>query len=383
MKRIILIVALIITGPRLFSQDDSGGGLSAGGYATWLHTAIFRDFSDTWVNTGMLHNRLNFKAYPDNKSQFALEIRNRIVIGDMLLLDPSYASSLDSDIGWVDMSWNVVNENSIIFNTMVDRLYFDYNAGKLQLRIGRQRINWSQALVWNPNDIFNTYSFFDFDYVERPGSDAVRLTYSTGPSSAAETAVKLNHEGKVTVAALYRFSLLNADIQFLAGETDQEMATIGTGWSATAGANSIRGEATLFYPFGSSSLGESTAIITAGIDRAFSDKFSTMLQAMYSNRPLELDSFDQLYTGGLKASQIAFSEFSAMGQVTWTPVPLINISFSGIWYPDLKGFYAGPSLDFSMAENVDFSFLYQHFNSVISGNDIRMNLGFIRIRYSF
>ena len=34
---------------------------------------------------------------------------------------------------------------------------------------GRQRINWGQTFVWNVNDVFNAYSYFDFDYKERPG----------------------------------------------------------------------------------------------------------------------------------------------------------------------------------------------------------------------
>ncbi|MCK7542259.1 MAG: hypothetical protein MZV63_70990 [Marinilabiliales bacterium] len=69
---------------------------------------------------------------------------------------------------------------SHVLNTFIDRASVDFTAGTLQVSAGRQRINWSQALVWNPNDIFNTYSSFDFDYMERPGSDAVRVDLLTG-----------------------------------------------------------------------------------------------------------------------------------------------------------------------------------------------------------
>ena len=61
----------------------------------------------------------------------------------------------------------------------------------------RQRINWGQTLVWNPNDIFNAYSYFDFDYIERPGSDAIRLQYYPDYSSAIEMAVKADYENKI------------------------------------------------------------------------------------------------------------------------------------------------------------------------------------------
>ncbi len=104
---------------------------------------------------------------------------------------------------------------------------------------------------------------------------------------------------------------------------------------------------------------------------------------MYSNNPIALDSFTELYGGGLTARDLAFSKFSAVGQLTYAPMPLLNISLSAIWYPDLKGFYTGPSLDFSLAENVDFTFLWQYFSSTIGSDEIRINLAFLRVRYNF
>lgn len=357
--------------------------ITAGGYASWLHTAMFEKPADSWINSSMLHNRLNFKAYAGSRVTFALELRNRFVTGDIIALDPGYVPGLAADNGWIDLSWNISDGSSYVLNSMIDRAYLDLTLGRLQVTAGRQRINWSQSLVWNPNDIFNTYSFFDFDYVERPGSDALRLVYSTGPSSAAEAAVKIDNHGRFTAAALFRFSLLNTDLQFFAGESDEEFFTAGTGWSGAVGPFSVRGEATLFSPFEGSEHEGSTVIATAGIDRAFSDRLTAMVQVMYSNRPLLLDSFTDLYEGGLTARELAFSEFSAVGQITWSPMPLLSITLAAMWYPDLDGWYAGPSVDLSLAENVDFSFLLQHFDMRLASAETKLNLGFLRIRYSF
>jgi hypothetical protein len=357
--------------------------LTAGGYASWLHMAMFEKPSENWINSSMFHNRLNFKAYAGTSVTIALELRNRFVTGDMIKLDPLYARSLASDDGWIDMSWNLFSGSSFALNTMIDRAYVDFTAGKLQVRAGRQRINWSQALIWNPNDIFNTYSFFDFDYVERPGSDALRLSYSTGPASAVETVVKVDNENRITAAALGRFSFLSTDLQFLTGVTDDDFFTAGTGFSGAVGSVSVRGEATLFAPFRSAGEEKNTFIATLGLDKAFSDKVTTLAQVMYSNNPADLTGFNELYEGGLTARQLAFSKFCAAAQVSYTPVPLLNISLSAIWYPDLDGYYAGPAVDISLAQNVDFSFLWQHFNSTIAEEETRINLGFIRIRYSF
>lgn len=394
-QKILTLLIVVILTPAGYSQEtirvdevsltgeDKSDRITAGGYASWLHTAMFEKPSEPWINSSMLHNRLNFKAYAGSKITLALELRNRFVTGDMISLDPAYVSGLSADAGWADLSWNISRGSSYVINTMIDRAYIDFTAGQMQVRAGRQRINWSQALIWNPNDLFNTYSFFDFDYVERPGSDALRLVYSTGPSSSLEAAVKVDGGNRVTAAALGRFSLLNTDLQFLAGITDDRYFTAGTGWSGAIGSVSARGEATLFTPVDGTEGENSNFIATLGIDKAFSDKFTALAQVMYSNHPVSLTGFTDLYSGGLTARQLAFSEFSAAAQLTWSPVPLLSLSASAIWFPDLDGFYAGPSADISLAENVDFSVLWQHFSSTFGEEETRINLGFIRIRYSF
>ena len=280
-------------------------------------------------------------------------------------------------------SWNLIDEKKFVFNTTIDRAWIEFTGNLLQIRLGRQRINWSQSLVWNPNDIFNTYSFFDFDYVERPGSDAIRIIYSPTASSAAETAVKVEHNGSITAAALYRFSFSGVDIQFLGGEMSGKTFVAGSGWSGAIGSWSIRGEATWFQPYNRVVETKGTGIFTLGTDKTFSEKLTGVVQIMYCNRPVQLFSFSDLYYGGLTAAQLAFSDITAMGQLTWTPMPLINVTGSGIWYHDLKGFFAGPSIDISITENVDFSFMWQYFHSTINNTDTRVNLAFLRFRYSF
>ena len=104
---------------------------------------------------------------------------------------------------------------------------------------------------------------------------------------------------------------------------------------------------------------------------------------MYCNRPVGLSDFNRLYSGNLSARDLAFSEFSAFGQFTWAASPLLNLTLSAMWLPDLDGYFAGPSADYSLAENLDFSLIWQHFNAVMGGEKSRINLGFLRIKYSF
>ena len=107
------------------------------------------------------------------------------------------------------------------------------------------------------------------------------------------------------------------------------------------------------------------------------------IQIMYSNNPADYTSFLSFYTGSLSTKELAFSKFTPFGLYSCPVTPLLNISASGMWFPDLEGYFAGLSLDFSMAENVDFSLFWQHFRSEINNTESNINLGFLRLKYSF
>ncbi len=378
---IIITSSLIMLFPALAQEKSSPFTLN--GYITTMQSAMFDTLSDPVVYENLLHNRLNFRVYFTEDITFAAELRNRLFTGDMVKTYPGYSDMIGTDEGWADMSWNIMDEKSFLLNTTIDRLWLDMNFGKFQTRIGRQRINWGQTFVWNPNDIFNAYSFFDFDYIERPGSDAVRIQYYPTFSSAVEVAAKVDSEDDITAAALYRFNKWGYDIQFLAGYSNSTDIVAGLGWSGAVKSVSFRGEGTWFQPAENFSDTTGTVILTTGFDKIFENNSMAQLQVMYCNNPLDLINFTSFYSGNLSAKDLAFSEFSAFGQFTWAATPLMNISLSAMWFPDLEGYFAGPSFDYSLAENVDFSLIWQHFNAEMAGSKTRINLAFLRIKYSF
>ena len=376
----ILIVFFLIAQS---GQSQDKNPISLNGYLTSMQSVMFDSLSGPFQNENLLHNRLNFKGYVRNSITFSAELRNRLFTGDLVRLGKYYSNLIGIDEGLVDMSWNVFEEQSFLLNTSVDRLWIDFHSGNFQITLGRQRINWGQAFVWNPNDIFNAYSFFDFDYVEKPGSDVIRLQYFTSSSSVMELAVKVDNNKDPTAAGLFRFNKWGYDVQLIAGFVEGKEIVLGTGWSGDIGSISLRGEASWFNDYRDFPENEGTVLITTGVDRIFKDNSMAQIQIMYSNNPLSLNDFNSFYSGSLSSKDLAFSKFSAFGRFTWATTPLLNLSASAMWFPDLEGFFAGPALDFSLAENIDFSLLWQHFNSIMGGSKTRINLVFLRLKYNF
>jgi hypothetical protein len=383
MKRLFAIAVLFtITISSLLPQEKQKP-VTLDGYVTVMESAIFDTISGPMLFDNLLHNRLNLKIYISKNITFAAEFRNRLFTGDLARVRDYYSELIGKDQGWIDMSWDIMNENSFYLNSTVDRVWLDFNFNKFQATIGRQRINWGQTFVWNPNDIFNAYSFFDVDYIERPGSDAIRLQYYPSSSSAIEAAVKADSENNITAAGLYRFNMMGYDVQLLGGYSNSSDIVAGAGWSGSIGSISFRGEGSWFHPAEAFKDTSSTIIITAGADKIFEDNSMAQLQLMYCNNPLELNNLMSINSRNLSAKDLAFSKFSVFGQFTWAATPLLNIGLSGMWFPDLKGYFTGPNIDFSLAENVDFSLIWQHFDGRINDSKQRINLVFLKVKWSF
>ncbi|MCK5823663.1 MAG: hypothetical protein KAG95_06645 [Bacteroidales bacterium] len=388
-KKIFISILLLFLGYFSFGQDENPK-YDFNGYITNMQSVMFQDVGGDWVNDNLLHNRLNFCWYPTDAITASIQIRNRFFTGETLKYTTDYDKQLEKDNGYFGLTANIINKKSCIFNSTVDRLWLKYSSGNFEATIGRQRLNWGQTFVWNPNDIFNAYSFFDFDYIEHPGSDAVRLQYYTGVASSIELAAKLNCDTKTTAAALYKFNMFSYDFQFLTGILDDTVYVIGAGWSGNLGDAGFRGEISYFVP--QDNVNDSKQFMSSvGLDYTF--KNSLMLQAEFlftdNTDNINFTDFEQYYSQTLNVRSLAFTKYTFFSQITYPITPLLNATLSGMYFPKLKGYYAGLSLSYSLKNNLDFSAFVQYFNAELINNTTtqterqKFTMAFLKMKLNF
>jgi hypothetical protein len=352
------------------------------GYLSNMQTVMFEKWDQNWWTENQIHNRLNFEYHITSNLSFDLEVRNRFIYGDFVKTIPGYDRLIDSETGWVDMSWLLANKPSFLIHTTIDRLYLDYMVGKFQFRAGRQRINWGQSLVWNPNDVFNAYSYFDFDYVEKPGSDAMRVQYYTGVSSVLDVSAKIDSSRKVTAAARYQFSLFNYDIQFMGGLFQDDDLILGAGWSGNIKGAAFRGELTWFHSTDNAHKEE--VMLTVSGDYTFPNSLYIGLEYLFSNIEYGDFSFGEYYFMPMNVKNIAFTDHSIFAQVSYPFTPLFTGQLAGMYFPSERGFYIGPSFDLSVLDNLTLSFIFQHFQGRFGGDATsKTTLGFLRLKWNF
>ena len=363
----------------LFAQQK----VSLNGYVSGLYTPIYMSGEDLFVNNGLIHNRLNFKYLPDDKWTFTAEVRNRAVLGNFSNLSPDYFSRLTADNGLMNLSWNAMQGDSYLLNSSVERLNIAYSGNHWSFVVGRQRINWSQTLMFNPNDIFNGYSFFDFDYPEKAGSDAVRISYYLSAVSVVELAAKLDHSGQPTIAGLYRFNVSGWDVQALGGLVNRYDAVVGAGFSGEAGGVNLRGEASFFHDMQTDAPTKNTLVTSLGADYIFKNSLSLSGTVLYNQQPAgSSGNFMSLYNVPLTPKLLSITDWTACAQVSYPITPLFTGGLAVVSFINLPAFYFGPSVDYSLSDNLTFSAMVQFFTG---GSNAVSNLalGYLRLKYNF
>jgi hypothetical protein len=317
-------------------------------------------------------------------------LRNRLLSGDLINRIPQYADAFDVDPGIVDLNYNVLHAGGWLLNMAVDRFIIDYSWKKFQFRLGRQRINWGIALVWNPNDIFNAFSYMDFDYEERPGSDAFWATWYPTAYSSLDAVFKIDHDKRTTIAARYLFNVKQYDLQFIAGKVEHDIAA-GFGWAGNIKNAGFRGEMTLFVPvIHEDGIKESISLSgTLETDYYFSSSLYLHGAFLFNS----LGSLDR--SGGLSlfnassdmnAKMLSMGMFELFAQVAYPATPILNLGFATLFNPADLSAYLSPNITISLLNDLDLMLSAQFLLGKTGGEYSAMGnicTAFVRLKWSF
>ena len=389
MKRLILYSLIFLVVPLTIKAQDEPSKWELRGYLSNMQSVMVLGEGQDWISDNLFHNRMNIFWYPSDNFTASIQFRNRFMYGQSIQLFDGYAESIDNELSFLDLSTNLLNEKSFFLNTAIDRIYFQYAIDKFVVTVGRQRINWGQTFAWNPNDIFNVQNFFDFDYPEKPGSDAVRLQFYPNYTSSIEVAAKLDYMDKLTLAGYYKFNTWSYDFQFLGGILSEEDYVAGMGWSGDIWGAGFRGEMTYLHPIENSKDTSGVYYSSVSIDYTFSNSLYFQAECLFSVLPddFNITSFMDYYQGPLTVKNLSFSKWNLFAQFSYPITPLFNLSFAGMWFPDLNGYYTGPTLAYSLNDNMEFSLISQLFSGefpdTITGDVEKTEMFFAFLRYKF
>lgn len=378
--KLVFIIGFLFKTCCILSQDSTIQK------STWSLSGYIKDigwvrFSQRFVDpafTNLIHNRINLHWNAAKKWSGRLEFRNRFYYGDDVKSIPGFKQMLRNQNEAFNLSLQPFNTTFAILHTNVERAWIEYRKKKWNLRAGRQRINWGITNTWNPNDLFNTYNFLDFDYEERPGSDAVKAQYMVNDLSNIEIAAAATGNRPI-LAARYFTNYHQYDLQVNAG-TYQNHFTVGIGWAGSIGNVGFKGESQYF-----STTRDSASRLLLSLEGDYTFKKGWYLSAAFLYNEKGLDSsvtdFSKL-SFSVSPRNLMPTKWNLLVTASKEFTPLFSGNISIMYAPAVNLFILFPTFKYNLQTNLDLDLVWQSFFISKGFQDIS-HTAFLRLRWSF
>lgn len=369
----------------IYSQESENKleNFSLNGYVKFMETLTFSEFYEGNPVDNLVHNRLNFNYTHKSGSTWVAQFRNRILFGASVRTISNFGAYINKYTGVLPLEWLWVNNSNLVFNTIVDRFYYDYSNEKFQIRVGRQRINWGMNTTWNPNDLFNNYNIYDFDYEEREGGDAIRIQIFPDYLSSFDFAYKFTGNWQTDITALkYRFNKWNYDFQMLTGKFESHMA-FGTGWAGNIKSIGFKGEITYFDNYQSS---ETSLSASTTFDYAFANGIYVLGTYLYNSKGSNQIVNPRISTYDVpNAANLMPAKHNIMFNGIYAISPIVNTSLGTLYSFGMNNLTLFPALNIGLVTNFDLDIFGQIFWQEIPQEKFN-NIGngvFWRLKWSF
>ena len=349
-----LFFLIIISCIELQGQEKKAE-FTLSGYINYLPSYLeFKGLNHQESQTNhLIHNRLNIRGYIQEDFSIGLELRNRILFDE---------GTFNTDDGYFDLSHYFINNSKFKLHSMIDRMWLKYQKEKIEISIGRQRVNWGINTIWNSNDLFNAYNFIDFDYIERPGSDVIRFQYTGDNLSSLDIVYKPSTlENSSVIAALYKINKMGYDFQFLLANYYDDIA-LGGGWAGNIKNAGFKGEITYFISEDSSE--KNSTSLSTSIDYSFKNGFYILASHLYnSNGFSDPQQFDpsSVTQNVLSPKNLMPSKNSFLIQASKLITPAINSSFTLLYGEGINFFFFSPNISYEINASLDASIIGQFF----------------------
>lgn len=387
--KVLPVLLLFLISLSASSQDstvtENNKKISYSGYVKDLQSFYFTGLAGSLISGNLIHNRINFRWDISNAFFTRVEVRNRLFFGEQVKLTPGFGKMVRNDRGSINLSYNFIDDTSFVLNTMLDRVLLNWSKKKWEVTLGRQRINWGINLAWNPNDIFNTFNFFDFDYEERPGTDALRIQYYKGSATSWEVAYTISdHKNEQVAALMYKTNAKGYDMQYFTGIYFKDLVA-GAGWAGNLGKSGFKGEFSYFHSYEKIRDTTGNVSLAVSMDRTFKKDYFVMVSYLYNKvGKNKSNNIATLAETVLSAKQLMPFEHSFLVQLGKSFNSLIQANYSMIYSPEIHSIILFPSISGSLSNNWELTFIMQSFFADINnayrsvGNSI-----FLRLRYSY
>jgi len=303
----------------------------------------------------LLHQRSNIMLTISPRFEWRTEIRNRLFFQKNNTTDTAFVQSLSNPIGYFTGDKISRLGSNVLWSMNVDRFWLSIKHRQWNLVLGRQRIHWGNAVVWSPNDIFQSNDLSDIDYVERPGADGFWWKCQVGKTARVELAGILGKEvNKPVLGARYFFNYRGVDGQLIAAIANQQ-PTIGAGFAVGTGRWMNRAEVqyrkTTTGPSWQTALETETMLLNKSI---------IGVALLYNSRGQTSATADTAdFVLRTTPEQIMPTRWSGLCRVNYEINPLLRVHTTVVYTPGPGFFFVQAALQDDIGKNTEYGIFIQ------------------------
>jgi len=376
-------------------KADTGGSIRAtgAGIRNYDDPLIFGNDND-YDSTTQTLLRLTSKGSLTSPLSFEIHLVQEFFTSTAqtgaLMPGSAAASPIPQRYRITESSWDWAEDDDFRASLDADRLYVQYSQGAIDLSVGRQAINFSQAYFWNPLDIFLAFDPEAFDRDYKGGVDAVRADIELGSFSGLTFVAALGRELRVDTtpanilistesfvdepwygsAFMGRFTTnyLDWDLSFQAGKVYGGYM-MGAGFTGESHGMGIRTEAAYFIASSHSTAGivdsgppdylrevdlvEDHLVVVAGVDYRFANSLYCNMELLFNGAGDSSDLEASLLRSATGQS-VSLGEYLAGLQLSYEFHPLLTGQAVWIYsFPDASSLVS-PTLTYSVSDEADF-----------------------------
>ena len=153
--------------------------------ADYKNDSIQSEFSDgTWVDSG-LDLRIKSRTFFNDNLSFDCDYLFSSSMGDTMKTAEFYLENYpgtviaklfkrkydDDNTKLMDLSSKIKDKDNYFISHRLDRFNFSFEGEFGRITLGRQAVTWGNGLVFNPMDVFNSFSPYDTDRDYKKGDD--------------------------------------------------------------------------------------------------------------------------------------------------------------------------------------------------------------------
>lgn len=217
-----------------------------------------------------------------------------------------------------DLQGDVYESGDVLARHQLYRGTIQWRSPAGDFRFGRQQVNWSTALIWNPMDILNPVSPLNLEPDERIGVDAVLWDSPWGATGRISAVHALQHSDKeASTAARAKRFVAGVDASVMIGDF------AGTTKAGVSGSSSVAGTGwRTELVWSEADTGDGYWQGVADLNWAYRNGLNLALEYFYNGQParpgnldlLRLVSTRPLYTGRHYIGLLAWQDINPFWQ---------------------------------------------------------------------